>query len=164
MSSYRAVFRCANRGETGCATELALDEIVYRCPRCSGLLEVVHDLAPLKARDGAAWRALWDQRWGATRGVHDSGVWGKHEVVAPQVAAENVVSLHEGRTHLMPSPRLARELGAGEVYVKQCGTSHSGSFKDLGMTVLVSSVRQMIADGQKIQAIACASTGDTSAA
>ncbi|MDP6582970.1 MAG: pyridoxal-phosphate dependent enzyme, partial [Vicinamibacterales bacterium] len=32
------------------------------------------------------------------------------------------------------------------------------------MTVLVSAARQMIADGRKIRAIACASTGDTSAA
>ena len=61
-------------------------------------------------------------------------------------------------------PRFARELGLGDVRVKQCGTSHSGSFKDLGMTVLVSMVKQMIARGQPIRAIACASTGDTSAA
>jgi hypothetical protein len=45
-----------------------------------------------------------------------------------------------------------------------CGNSHTGSFKDLGMTVLVSAVKQMIADGKKIPAVACASTGDTSAA
>jgi threonine synthase len=45
-----------------------------------------------------------------------------------------------------------------------CGNSHTGSFKDLGMTVLVSTVKQMIADGKDIKAIACASTGDTSAA
>jgi threonine synthase len=45
-----------------------------------------------------------------------------------------------------------------------CGNSHTGSFKDLGMTVLVSVVKQMIADGQQIGAVACASTGDTSAA
>ena len=155
-----AVFRCAARGETGCETRHALDEIVYRCATCGGLLEVVHDLAPLKERSGAAWRALFDQRWGATRGVHDSGVWGKQELVAPHVRAENVVSLHEGRTHLMP----VRGDHGAEVFVKQCGTSHSGSFKDLGMTVLVSTVAQMIADGTSIPAIACASTGDTSAA
>jgi threonine synthase len=44
-----------------------------------------------------------------------------------------------------------------------CGNSHTASFKDLGMTVLVSVVRQMIADGAGIRAVACASTGDTSA-
>jgi threonine synthase len=51
-----------------------------------------------------------------------------------------------------------------DLWVKLCGNSHSGSFKDLGMTVLVSVVRQMIADGKAIRAVACASTGDTSAA
>ncbi|HSD85960.1 MAG TPA: threonine synthase, partial [Kofleriaceae bacterium] len=67
-------------------------------------------------------------------------------------------------THLTRVPAYAKELGLGDVRVKQCGTSHSGSFKDLGMTVLVSMVKQMIANGQPIRAIACASTGDTSAA
>jgi threonine synthase len=105
-----------------------------------------------------------DARWGAPAGLHASGVWGKHELVAPHVAPRHVVSLHEGRTHLLPSPRLAAALGVGELYVKQCGTSHSGSFKDLGMTVLVSTVAQLVADGAAIPAIACASTGDTSAA
>ena len=47
--------------------------------------------------------------------------------------------------------------------MKLCGNSHSGSFKDLGMTVLVSVVRQAIQEGLKVKAIACASTGDTSA-
>src|SRR5207249_2244781 len=47
--------------------------------------------------------------------------------------------------------------------IKMCGQSHTGSFKDLGMTVLVSVVRQMIADGKPVRAVACASTGDTSA-
>src|SRR6185436_5124761 len=55
-------------------------------------------------------------------------------------------------------------LGLGELLVKMCGQSPSGSFKDLGMTVLVSSVKQMIAGGRAIRAIGCASTGDTSAA
>jgi threonine synthase len=45
-----------------------------------------------------------------------------------------------------------------------CGNSHTGSFKDLGMTVLVSVVNQMIIEGKEIPAVACASTGDTSAA
>jgi len=60
--------------------------------------------------------------------------------------------------------RYGRELGLGDLWVKQCGVSHTGSFKDLGMTVLVSTVKQMIADGKPLRAVACASTGDTSAA
>ena len=43
--------------------------------------------------------------------------------------------------------------------------SHTGSFKDLGMTVLVSVVNRIVQrGGSDIQAVACASTGDTSAA
>jgi threonine synthase len=60
--------------------------------------------------------------------------------------------------------RYGREIGLGDLWIKQCGVSHTGSFKDLGMTVLVSTVKQMIAEGKPIRAVACASTGDTSAA
>ena len=47
-----------------------------------------------------------------------------------------------------------RELGVEDLWVKMCGNSHTGSFKDLGMTVLVSAVRQMITDGQHVRASA----------
>jgi threonine synthase len=63
----------------------------------------------------------------------------------------------------MWAERFGREIGMDELWIKMCGQSHTGSFKDLGMTVLVSVVRQMIADRKPIRAVACASTGDTSA-
>jgi threonine synthase len=157
---YTARFRCV----AGCAGDHRLDEVIYRCPTCGGLLEVVHDLAALRARSADAWKRLFSERWRSLDEPWSSGVWGKHEWVAPELRAEHVVSLGEGATHLMRVPHLARALGLGDVRVKQCGTSHTGSFKDLGMTVLVSQVKQMIADGRAIRAIGCASTGDTSAA
>jgi threonine synthase len=55
-------------------------------------------------------------------------------------------------------------LGVPDLWIKLCGNSHTGSFKDLGMTVLVSVVKQMMAQGSTVKAVACASTGDTSAA
>ena len=61
-------------------------------------------------------------------------------------------------------PRLAKELDLKNIWIKQCGVSHTGSFKDLGMTVLVSHVKSLIAKGIGIRAVACASSGDTSAA
>ena len=82
----------------------------------------------------------------------------------PHVADENVVSMMEGGTNLLWAERYGKSIGLPELWVKQCGISHTGSFKDLGMTVLVSTVKQMIADGKPIRAVACASTGDTSAA
>ncbi|HEV7556981.1 MAG TPA: threonine synthase [Kofleriaceae bacterium] len=159
--TFSAEFRCAS----GCNdTRFPLDQVIYRCPTCKGLLEVVHDLDALRTRSAADWRALFGERWHSVDEPWGSGVWGKYEWVAPQLEPRNIVSMLEGCTHLAPLPRYARELGVGEVRVKQCGTSHTGSFKDLGMTVLVSMVKQMIANGRPIRAIACASTGDTSAA
>ncbi|HET6280678.1 MAG TPA: threonine synthase [Polyangia bacterium] len=156
----RSVFRCI----TGCAGEYALDEIIYRCPKCGDLLEVVHDLDALRTRTAAEWTKLFDERYLRTQWPYGSGVWGKKEWVQPHVRDENVVSMLEGGTNLLWAERYGRELGLGNLWVKQCGVSHTGSFKDLGMTVLVSTVKQMIADGKPIQAVACASTGDTSAA
>src|ERR1051325_1038261 len=55
-------------------------------------------------------------------------------------------------------------IGVDELWIKLCGNTHSGSFKDLGMAGLVSQVKQMISEGAPIKAVVCASTGDTSAA
>src|ERR1041384_8653708 len=81
----------------------------------------------------------------------------------PQVDDDCVVSLHEGGTNLFWAERYGRTLGLSERWVKRCGNSHSGSFKDLGMTVLVSVARMAMQRGLKVKAVACASTGDTSA-
>ncbi|HVR62642.1 MAG TPA: threonine synthase [Polyangia bacterium] len=156
----RSTFRCI----AGCHGEYPLDEIIYRCPKCGDLLEVVHDLEALKSRSAAAWIKLFDERYLRTQWPYGSGVWGKKEWVQPHVHDENVVSMLEGGTNLLWAERYGRELGLTDLWVKQCGVSHTGSFKDLGMTVLVSTVKQMIADGKAIRAVACASTGDTSAA
>jgi threonine synthase len=158
--SFSAELRCI----AGCAGGYALDEVIYRCPTCNELLEVVHDLDALRARSADEWKALFDTRWRQVEEPYGSGVWGKHEWVAPQLETRHIVSMLEGGTHLTRVPRFAAALGLGDVRVKQCGISHSGSFKDLGMTVLVSVVAQMIARGKPIRAVACASTGDTSAA
>src|SRR5450755_1902001 len=156
----RSTFRCIS----GCGGEYALDEIIYKCPKCGDLLEVVHDMEALKTRSAASWIKLFEERYLRTSWPYGSGVWGKKEWVQPHVRDENVVSMLEGGTNLLWAERYGRELGLGDLWVKQCGVSHTGSFKDLGMTVLVSTVKQMIADGKPIRAVACASTGDTSAA
>jgi threonine synthase len=155
-----AVFRCIG----GCDGAYALDEVIYKCPKCGDLLEVVHDLEALRKRSAAAWIKLFDDRYLRTHWPYGSGVWGKKEWVQPHVHDENVVSMLEGGTNLLWADRYGKQLGLTDLWVKQCGVSHTGSFKDLGMTVLVSTVKQMIADGKNVHAVACASTGDTSAA
>ncbi len=156
---YRAWFQCI--GE--CGEKHELDEIVYQCQSCGGLLEVRHDINRLKQQKPYYWMKLFDDRYLRTEWPYGSGVWGKKEIVCPVVDNDNIVSLYEGGTNLFWAERLGNELGLEDLWVKQCGNSHSGSFKDLGMTVLVSMVNHMRATGKRIPAVACASTGDTSA-
>jgi threonine synthase len=158
--SHNAWFQCIN----ACEGRFSLLEIIYRCPSCGDLLEVRHDLDALRTRSPAAWMQLFDDRCRRNAYPYGSGVWGKKEWVVPFIDNENIVSTYEGNSNLLWAERYGRQLHVEDLWVKQCGNSHTGSFKDLGMTVLVSVVKQMIADGQAIDAVACASTGDTSAA
>nr|GEW97727.1 threonine synthase, chloroplastic-like [Tanacetum cinerariifolium] len=54
--------------------------------------------------------------------------------------------------------------GMNDVGVKRCGIRHTGSFKDLGVTVLVSQVNRLRKMGKYLVEVGCASTGDISAA
>ena len=117
----------------------------------------------LRDRSPAAWMRLFDERYKRTTWPTGSGVWGKREWVAPEVPDDLVVSMDEGGTNLFWADRYGAALGLSDLWIKLCGNSHTGSFKDLGMTVLVSVVRQAIAKGLRVRALACASTGDTSA-
>jgi threonine synthase len=156
---YSAEFRCFN----GCEGSYPVTEPIYRCPKCDGLLQVVHDVEALADRSGPVWMKLFDERYRQNAWPYGSGVWGKREWVMPGVPDETIVSMYEGGTNLFWAERYGKQVGLDELWVKLCGNSHSGSFKDLGMTVLVSVVRMAIQRGLKVKAIACASTGDTSA-
>ncbi len=68
------------------------------------------------------------------------------------------VTLKEGGTPLYRAERLEKEVGVRRVYVKHEGLNPSGSFKDRGMTVGVTKALEL---GR--EAVACASTGNTSA-
>lgn len=152
QTRFSAWFSCFS----GCGPRHPLDASLYRCPQCQGLLEVTHDVEALASRDPSEWKTIFRSRRGGL-----SGVWSKKEMVLPELDEEDIISLGEGNSPLIPSQRMAAELGVAAVSLKQCGTSHTGSFKDLGMTVLVSMVHSI---RDRIRAVACASTGDTSAA
>jgi len=158
--SYHAEFRCL----AGCDGSWPVTQPIYRCPKCHGLLDVVHDVDALRHRSAAAWMRLFDERYMKSTWPYGSGVWGKREWVMPAVPDDLIVSMYEGGSNLFWAERYGRALGLDDVWVKLCGNSHSGSFKDLGMTVLVSVVRLAMRQGLDVKAIACASTGDTSAA
>ena len=159
---FETYFRCFRR----CTSErFSVYEVRYRCPHCRGLLEVHHARQPLTAcRSGAAWKALLDARNGTHRKPYGSGVWRYREWIMPDLATRNIVSFYEGNTNVFEADRFGRRIGLSDLWIKTCGNSHTGSFKDLGMTVLVSVVKQIMAQGHtNVQAVACASSGDTSA-
>ena len=159
--TYNAHFRCFR----GCPGKYSIYDVIYTCPSCGGLLEVHHDVEALRDRTADEWKTLLERRAGTSVFPYGSGVWGLREWVMPDLRDENVVSMYEGNTNLFWAERLGREIGVPDLWVKLCGNSHTGSFKDLGMTVLVSVVKQMMASGASpVKAVAAASTGDTSAA
>ncbi|HEY5768673.1 MAG TPA: threonine synthase [Terrimicrobium sp.] len=90
--------------------------------------------------------------------LHDRGVISRFRQYLPITEATPVVSLNEGSTPLIYSPRLS-ERAEAEVFVKYEGLNPTGSFKDRGMTVAVS---KAIEHGART--VICASTGNTSAA
>ena len=159
--SYRAWFQCIN---PQCGATYPLNSIVYHCAKCGSLLEVQHELKALARRDAQGWMKLFEDRYKSNQWPYGSGVWGKKEWILPEISNDNVVSLYEGSTNLFWAERFGKLIGVDDLWIKLCGNTHSGSFKDLGMTVLVSQVKQMISEGAPIKAVVCASTGDTSAA
>ncbi|NLS08511.1 threonine synthase [Nesterenkonia sp. MY13] len=75
----------------------------------------------------------------------------------PVEDGDRIITLGEGGTPLVHAPALS-ELVDGEVHLKVEGMNPTGSFKDRGMTMAITSA---VADGAK--AVVCASTGNTSA-
>ncbi len=92
--------------------------------------------------------------------LHDRGVLSRWRDFLPVSDATPFISLNEGSTPLIYSPKLSARVGRDcEVYIKYEGLNPTGSFKDRGMTVALS---KAVEAGS--QAVICASTGNTSAA
>jgi threonine synthase len=89
--------------------------------------------------------------------VHHPGLIERWRDRLPFGPEDPVVTLNEGDTPLVPAPWLSRETGA-DVWLKLEGANPTGSFKDRGMTCAVSGA---VREG--MQAVVCASTGNTAA-
>ena len=70
---YQAWFQCI--GE--CGERHGLDEVVYKCNNCGGLLEVRHDVKILKQQKPYYWMKLFDDRYLRTEWPYGSGSGGK---------------------------------------------------------------------------------------
>ena len=117
-------FQCIN---PDCQSRYGLTDIVYRCRECDELLEVQHDMGLLKKQSSEEWRDLFDSRYRLNIWPYGSSVWGKRELVCPNVDDENIVSTYEGGTNLFWAERLGHKIGLNDLWVKQCGMAHTAS-------------------------------------
>ncbi|MDB4915996.1 MAG: threonine synthase [Gemmatimonadetes bacterium] len=138
-----------------CNGTYASDTSLSTCSSCSGLLSVEHD------PDTATLKQLFDNR--ATKiGVGStarerSGVWRFRDIVL-DASDDAIVSHPEGNTPLLRREAVAAYAGVNGLLIKHEGHNPTGSFKDRGMTVALTQARRIGA-----RAVACASTGNTSA-
>lgn len=137
-----------------CQEEYRIDEVRYSCDKCGGLLNVIHDWSKTKIT-----RELFDNRLGSLDFPYKSGVWRYKELIYPDVPNNLIVSKPEGNTNLYALPKLADWAGVGKLYLKHEGENPTGSFKDRGMTAGVTQANVL-----GMERVACASTGNTSAA
>ncbi len=118
-------------------TYAPFEDVRYTCDECDGLLEVRYtDPATFEEFEG-------------------EGVW-RYSAALP---LEEGVSIQEGATPLYEAPRLEDDIGVEALRIKHEGMNPTGSFKDRGMTVGVAVAREL-----GVGRLACASTGNTSAA
>jgi threonine synthase len=138
-----------------CGARLSDRDARTSCPECGGLL-AVHFHLPRQG--GAALRRRFASRVGSgVDPVAQSGVWRFRELL-PVPAGTRIVAFPEGNTPLMSDERIAAWAGSDALLLKHEGLNPTGSFKDRGMTVGVTQALRIGAS-----AVACASTGNTSA-
>jgi len=116
------------------------EEVRYRCPECASLLEV-------RYADHPTLEDFADST--------DRGVWR----YADALPVDSGVRIEEGETPLHEVPTIEAEVGVADLRVKHEGMNPTGSFKDRGMTLGV-----RVAEKLGVDRLACASTGNTSAA
>ncbi len=149
MSSHLRCF------DSTCGKRYELDEIIYSCGRCGGLLEVAN---ALDTADAARLRTIWEQRRTSRSKIDTSGVWRFREMLPFVTDTEQIVTLPEGNTPLFDAPRAAQYAGLDAVQFKHQGYNPTASFKDNGMTAGVTQARIL-----GMRRVACVSTGNTSA-
>ena len=135
-----------------------LSSTALRCDTCGDALAEVriafrNESSDYKTRD--VLKLFFRARRGEARA---SGVWRFRELVHASARLDEIVTRLEGNTRLYESKKVAEFAGFKRILLKHEGENPTGSFKDRGMTVGVTEALR-----QGARALACASTGNTSA-
>ena len=161
----RAVQRCIS---ARCGATFPVRESLVACPRCNNLLDIEYDWSGIKL----SWEMF--TRRATTTGPRNtdgaeatpamldfSGVWRFRDLLPFYGDERTIVTIGEGRTNLQRADQLAKAIGlaSGNLFLQYEGFNPSGSFKDNGMTAAFTHARMIGA-----ARVACASTGNTSAA
>jgi len=120
------------------------------------LLDVAYDFNLDSAPDEL--KGIFNQRRAEQDDLERSGVWRFRELLPFYDDLSRIVTLAEGNTPIYEAPRSTRYAGLDQLRLKHQGMNPTGSFKDNGMTTGVTQASLLGAT-----AVACASTGNTSA-
>jgi threonine synthase len=149
----------------GCGVRISGSEAgpEFRCAVCGDLFEVEYpgwlERTSHDRPNPGALKWLWRERRCSSEALDHSGVWRFRELLPILENFGNAVSLREGNTPLYHLKRTAKSLRMDRLYAKHQGMNPTGSFKDTGMTAALSVARE-----RGFEWVACASTGNTSAA
>lgn len=149
----------------GCGARIAGPEARpnFRCAQCGDLFEVEYagwgQQKGFDRPNPSALKWLWRERRCSGEELDQSGVWRFRELLPILDNFGNAVSLREGNTPLYRLKGVAKNLGMDQLFAKHQGMNPTGSFKDTGMTAALSVARE-----RGFKWVACASTGNTSAA
>ena len=147
------ILRCVH-----CGTVQSEPDRMFRCVKCSELLEVVYpEWSEAGPNFGLRLKEIWRQRKTSTLPEDTSGVWRFRELL-PQVERRHLVTMSEGNTPLVQLKQAARRLEIPNLLVKHQGLNPTGSFKDTGISAAIS-----VARSEGFTSVCCASTGNTSA-
>src|SRR5271166_2940249 len=141
--------------EQSCRARYPITGVIYNCPKCGGLLEVLLSSVGL---DAPALKRTWRERRMCNAPLDQSGVWRYRELLPFEGESRRAVTLREGNTPLLDAPRAAKYGGLHRLVFKHQGFNPTGSFKDNGMTCGVTQAIRL--DRPRV---ACVSTGNTSA-
>ncbi|KAF0246435.1 MAG: L-threonine [Planctomycetota bacterium] len=115
---------------------------VYVCEDCYGPLEVIYDYDEIRRQM---------TRESVAKGPRS--IW-RYLPLLP-VSEDCIVTLHEGCTPLVPAPRLGKELGLTNLWIKNDAVNPTYSFKDRVVACAVSRAKEF-----GFATVSCASTGN----